>query len=578
MLVDSNMAEAIFLVASASMPVDSATCLCGTPTNLCAERKLGAHHRHLVPTGGTNSAASALISAVASFLLVILLILFLKAVLSYTLYYAMNWHGRFFRLFLEITLPSTVNRTCPGHDKGCAGTRQGDPTSSGALVQPSLAFPPVAGRRQKICANRSGDDGSDAEDNNRGKRPRLISQEDSKTRVRCPFKVHDPNNREFEQCGTFTNWNRLREHLLKRKHRPRDRCPICGKLFDNDIDWDKHTGVVRKCKPSPKALERPFWVDKYQAAEIEKLSTQGRKNESFEEMYREVCRILFGNETAPDRTASGHPTWFPHFQHTDDLGIDHHRLQEAWNTLKRRTCSLLGMQNVPEDDTMQQLTNYFRAYLEYPVERTNIVQFHEPETEEAAVDEHLGNHEASITNWIPPATPSAGQVPQNSQPEGYAAEGSEGHLEQSLSNLSTYLGQGAEPSTRAVFDPAQAPSVDVNGSDCVNPQALLLQRPDAHQIYLPVSNGITSTVVPSYPTSTAFTLGPAARQMSEPTTLDSSWGQSYKNTSSFDHGRMPGSSVDFDFSVDGHDPVVGSMQPSEGGASEQQSEDRCCCE
>lgn len=530
----------------------------------------------------TNSAASTLISAAASFLLVTLLILFLKDVLSYTLYYATNSHGRFFRLFFGVTLPSTVDRTCPGHDKGSAGTRQGDPTSSCALVQPSLGFPPAAGRRRKTFGDRSGDDGSDAEDNDRGKRPRLTVQEDSKPTVRCPFKAHDPENREFEKCGLFTEWTRLREHLLMRKHKPRDRCPTCGEIYDDDVEWNKHTSE-RKCQPSSRAFERPSWIDKDQAAKIRDLSTRGRKNErSIEEMYREVCLILFGSESAPDRVASGsgHPIWFPHFRQTDDLGIDH-RLQEAWNSFKRRICNLLGMQNVLEDDTMHQLIDCVRAYREYPGEQTHVDQIHEPVPGGAAVEEHQGNNEVAIADWIPPgppATPSGGQVPQIPQPEGVAAGGSEGHLEQSLSN-STYLGEGAEPSPTAVFDPAQGPSVGYNpdkldySSGCVNPRALLLQRPDAHHIYPPILNDISAA--PSYLTSAGFTFSPAESQAPESTTLECSWDQSYKNTTSFNAGGMPDSSVNFGLTFDRYDPVVGSMQLSEAGPPEQQSKDRC---
>lgn len=146
---------------------------------------------------------------------------------------------------------------------------------------------------------------SDTEDNDRGKRPRLISPKplsDAKPRVRCPFKAHDPDNPRYENCGTFTDYPRLRAHLLDRKHKPRHQCPVCGEIFTDNIGRDLHT-VARTC--DPRELERPSWVTEDQAINIRNLTTRGRRNDrSIEEMYHGIYQILFGSESAADRTVS----------------------------------------------------------------------------------------------------------------------------------------------------------------------------------------------------------------------------------------------------------------------------------
>ncbi|KAG6358184.1 hypothetical protein INS49_014068 [Diaporthe citri] len=546
------MVDIILFVSSTA--VGATTCLCEKPANLCAQAKVGAHPQKLVPGGvGTNSAADALISAAASCLLFTSLVLLLKA----TLHYATNWHGTFLWLFLRVTLlgASTVDRTCPVHDEGSAGTRRGDPSLSHASAQPSL--PLAAGGRRNVGRKRPGDDGSDAEENNRGKRPRLVSRKGSKARVRCPFKDHDPDNPEYEKCGRFSEWSRLREHLLDRKHKPRDRCPTCGEIFTDDVAWDLHTSVLRTCKPSPKALDRPFWVDRHQAAEIRELSTRGRKNEgSLEEMYRKVCLILFGSESAPDRAASGHPIWAPHAQHTDDLGVDHRR-QEPWNILKRTICSLLGVQNVPEDDSMQRVIDSVRSYLGYPKEQAG----------GAAVEEHLGNNGAVIEDWMPSAAPSQGQAPGISERDRYPPGGSDGHLEHSLSNLSTHLSEGAgNPSPPGSLDPDQASSVGHNldklGYDSEYIDPVLLQRSDAHHTHVPVSND-SFPAVRACPTSTTVPSGSAASQESEATFLGSFCDQLPKDIYYQNDGEVLDDLDNFDFSVEGFSPDAVSMQLSE---------------
>lgn len=393
---------------------------------------------------------------------------------------------------------------------------------------------------------------------------------DSKARVRCPFKDHDPDNPEYEKCGTFCEWCRLREHLLDRKHKPRDRCPTCGEIFTNDVEWDLHTSVVRTCKPSPKALEKPSWVERDQAAEIRKLSTRGRKNEgSIEDMYGKVCLILFGSESAPDRAASGHPIWAPHVQHTDDLGIDHRR-QESWNILKQATGSLLGMQNVPGDDSMQKVVDCVLSYLESPREQTH-VQSQEPEAGEAAVDDNLGGNEAVIEDSMPPAAPPQGQVPGISEPDRRPTGGPNSQLEHSISNLSSYHSEGAgNPSPPGSLGPGQAPSVDHKleklsyGSGYVNPA--VIQRTDAHYAHAPVSNG-------SFPTSTALPPGPAASQESEATFFGSSWDQILKDPYYANREGTPNDLDNFDFSVQGFNPDVSSTQFSNGGDADQESDD-----
>lgn len=366
-------------------------------TYLYVQKKFGTHSRALAPGGtGTSSRTCALISAASSLLFATLLILLTRTVLYFAVHYATNWHGRFFRPFLTVLSPNSVDRKCPGRDSGSSSTRQSGPTSSHASIQPSSALPPAGGRARNIGGKRPGDDGSDAEDNDRNKRRRLKAPDESKARVRCPFKDRDPDNPEFEQCGSFDDWSRLREHLLVRKHRPLERCPKCGEIFDDDVNWTEHAGA---CQPSSQQLGRPSWVDKKQATLIRALSSNGRKTEgSLEEMHRKVCKILFGDEIAPARAASGHPTFYPHVQPTDDFEQDV-RPQERWNPLTLRIRNLPGMQDVPHATILQ------------------IIH----------VCHYLGNNEASIAGrGVPPVAPSQGQIPLIPEPQYYAAERSDG--------------------------------------------------------------------------------------------------------------------------------------------------------
>lgn len=268
-----------------------------------------------------------------------------------------------------------------------------------------------------------------------------IGQKDPNARVRCSFKNHDPNNPEYEKCGLYTSWSRLREHLLVRKHKPRDRCTTCGDIFTDDDGWDQHTSA-RTCKWSPKSLEVPFWVERDQATSIRNLSTQGRKNhQSIDEMYREVYVILFGRDNGPARSVWAHPTIYPHSQHTVDLGIHHHR-QEPRETLRRTIRDALGMRDVPGDDSMQRVIEAVRSYDEVSSEQTCVVQSHEPELGEAAVDEQLRYNEVITGDWMPSATLSEWQVPRIPGPDGYATEGLVGESEQPISDLCPYFGEG----------------------------------------------------------------------------------------------------------------------------------------
>lgn len=379
---------------------------------------------------------------------------------------------------------------------------------------------------------------------------------DSKARVRCPFKDHDPDNPEYEKCGTFCEWCRLREHLLDRRHKPRKRCPTCGEIFADDVEWDLHTSA-RTCNPSRKALEKPFWVDRDQAAKIRQLSTRGRKNEgSIEDMYREVSLILFGSESAPVRTASAHPTWFPHVQHTDDSGVDHSR-QAHLNELKQLLGNLPGLENIPEDDFVEELIDRVLSWPAYPRDETD-VRSHESEAGEAAVNEQLGNNE------------SEAQVPGISEPVRYTTGGPTGQLEHSLSNISTH------PSSPGSLDPGQVSSVGHKldmpsyGSGYVNPAQL--QQSDAHHTPVPVSNG-SFPAERQYPTSTSLPPGPAASQESEATIVVPSWDQILKDPYYANDGGKPDDLDNFDFSVEGFNPDVDSMQLSDGGDLDQQSED-----
>lgn len=541
------MVDIIFHVLPTA--IDDTTCLCETPANLRAQTKLGTHSEEPGPDGaGSNSAAWASVLAMACCLLVTLLILLLRA----TLHIVTSWHGRFLRLFLRITVlrPCTVDRTCPVHDRGSAGASQGNPTSSFALMQPASALQDTAGRRRNIDGKRPGDDGSDAEDNNdRGKRPRVVSDNHTKLSVVCPFRARDPNNPKYFTCGVFHTWSRLREHLLDRKHKPRDRCPICGQIFTDGVEWDLHTSA-RACERSPQPLESPFWVERHQAASIRDLSRRGRSTGSMEEMYREVWAILFGSESGPDHTAWAHPTWSS--SPRGDLGVDHGR-QERWDILKRTTGTLLGMQNVPRDDSMQRVIDCILFYHRQQREHTHdVVSSQEPEAGEAAADEQQGCNEAIDEDWMPPGPPTDGQAYRISEPDRYTAEGSEGELEHSLSIVSTYLSEGASnPSPLISLDSAQTSSVchQFDSLDCgpefVNP--VLLQRTDAHMhhIHMPAPNDNSN--------STALHSASAASQASEATVPGSSLGHGVHG------GELYDDLDDFDFSVPEFDPDLGSI-------------------
>lgn len=411
-------------------------------TYLYVQKNCGTHFRALVSDGtGTNSTPCALISAASSLLLGAFLILLPRTVLYYVVQYATNWHGRFFRLFLIVLGPNSVDRTCPGRDSGSTSSRQSGPISSRVSVQPSSALTPAGGRPRNNGGKRPGDDDSDAEDNDRDKRRRLKAPDESKLRVRCPFKDHDPENPEFEQCGSFDEWSRLREHLLARKHRPRERCPTCGETFDDADKWDEHTGVERSCQPSSQQLERPSWVDKNQAAKIKALSSKGRRTEgSLEEMHRKVCKILFGYELAPARTASGHPTFYPHSQHTGEFE-QNDRPQESWNSLIWRIGDLPGMQEAPRA-TILQIIQLVCQDLNNPKEQNHVFQSQEPVAREAAVEENVGNDEANIAGSMQPAATSEGQIPLITEAQWYAAGPSDGYLEP----RSTYVFEGASSS------------------------------------------------------------------------------------------------------------------------------------
>lgn len=516
------------------MAADTSTCFRANPANVSAKMHPGTHSQELAPGDArTTSTAWGLISAAASCLLV-LFIMLLKAIL----YAVTNRQGRFLWLFFRTALlrPSTVDRTRPEHDKDSAATRGRDPISSHVSVQPPSTIRLPAASRQNVGDKRPGDDGSDAEGNDRGKRPR-VHEQDSKARPRvcCPFKVYYPDDPKYERCGTYSSWARLREHLLDRKHRPRDRCATCGEIFFDDIAWDLHTSA-RLCESSPRELERPFWVERHQAESIRGLSTQGRKTRSIEEMNHDVCLILFGSEVPPDGTARGPPTWSPRFEHTGDLGMDK-GLQQDWTTLKQTTADLLGMQVVPQDDSMQQVVSFILSFVRSR-EKIHVLQNHEAQAGEPAGAGHLEANEAVTEYWMPPAAPTEEQGPQASGSDEYATRVFEGQLDDSLSAISTYLQdfEGAgNPSPPISSDPGHAfsagHSIDEDGTGYVDPA--LLQRTDAHHTHLQVLDSSFPAVPPS-PTSTALPPRSTASQASEATVLGSSSSQFPKDADGFD--------------------------------------------
>ncbi|KAL1868932.1 hypothetical protein Daus18300_005768 [Diaporthe australafricana] len=431
-----------------------------------------------------------------------------------------------------------------------------NPTSSNVSVQPraSIAFPLGAGRLLNNGGKRPSGDESDAEDNDRGKRPR-DSEQAPKPRWRCPFKHHDPENPNYEKCGTFPNWARLREHLLIRTHKPRDRCPTCGEIFSDDVGFRQHTNA-KKCERSPKALEKPYWVGRHQAASIKKLSTQGRKNvKSTEELYREVCEILFGRDSAPHQAVRAQPARIPQFQRTANVGVDH-GLRDRWETFKRTIGDQLGMQNVPGDDSAQQVIESVLSWLGTSREQIRVVQSQAHELGEAAMGEQLGINETTTEDWMPYAPPAEKQVTQVPEPHRYPTQGLGGQSIHSFSDISTYLWEEAGMSPPVTLDSARAFSVGHqidklnHVSEYVDPAQL--HRMDAHHIRSPVLND-SSLAVPPYPP------GSAGSQASDATVLGSSSGQIRKDADCMNAGEMPDNLEYFDFTVQGYNHGVGSM-------------------
>lgn len=133
--------------------------------------------------------------------------------------------------------------------------------------------------------------------------------------VLCPFRVKYPHAYEVSTCGGFSSWKSLREHLLERRHKPRDQCPRCGQVFLDDIELGEHFSV---CQAVPtKVLESPIHVQREMVSPIRNLQRRGHRARPIEDLYSDLWTILFGNDThVPDRTV-----WLRQYQSKEAQGI-----------------------------------------------------------------------------------------------------------------------------------------------------------------------------------------------------------------------------------------------------------------
>lgn len=195
----------------------------------------------------------------------------------------------------------SVHRAHPEHGKGSAGTRM---LSSKVSEPSSLASSPAVASRHRPYGKGPSGARSHGEDNGHGKhRPasKKTAPDGSKRSVHCPFKVRFPDDRKFVSCPAFHDWGRLREHLVDRRHKPKDLCQNCGSVFEDDVKWSQHTTA---CTMRGGAWSRPICVERDQVPLIRRLTSKGRQRRPIEDLYRELWTILFGKDVPlPDSIA-----------------------------------------------------------------------------------------------------------------------------------------------------------------------------------------------------------------------------------------------------------------------------------
>lgn len=189
----------------------------------------------------------------------------------------------------------------PGHGKGFDGTR-GEPSI--VSVPSSSASSLNAGSRHRPSGKRASHIGPDGEDKGHKQRSRAGKNKASngpKKVVHCPFEIRYPQDPKFISCPAFDDWGRLREHLLDRRHKPRDRCQRCGRDFYEDVEWNQHTSA---CKEFPSGqFERPICVEREQVPLIRRLTRKGRQTRPLEDLWCEAWTIIFETDDIPDRAA-----------------------------------------------------------------------------------------------------------------------------------------------------------------------------------------------------------------------------------------------------------------------------------
>lgn len=189
------------------------------------------------------------------------------------------------------------------------------------------------------------DDESNGEEEDREKLQQLGEQPDEFCRqLPCHFSIRYPNHPAFKRCGPFKDWKSLREHLIIRKHRPREQCQNCREFFEGD-KWEQHTRA-RACPKRQESFEPSISMDGAQERAIRCLGSQGTKRKlSLHEIWHEVWKILFPGVRCRSRPFSKavRESW-----HTDESNIDS-RAITGHGRLEGDILSLPEMEALPEN-------------------------------------------------------------------------------------------------------------------------------------------------------------------------------------------------------------------------------------
>lgn len=197
------------------------------------------------------------------------------------------------------------------------------------------------------------EDGLNGEEEDRGKLQRLGEQPDEFCRqLPCHFSVRYRNNLAFKKCGPFKDWKSLREHLIIRRHRPREQCQNCGDFFDSD-KWEQHTRA-RACQKRQEPFGPPISMDGAQERAIRCLGSQGTKSKlSLQETWYEVWEILFPGVHCTFRPFSkvARQSW-----HTDESNLDS-RAITGHGRLESYILGLPEMEALPENSRLNLATS-----------------------------------------------------------------------------------------------------------------------------------------------------------------------------------------------------------------------------